>query len=73
MKKLNLLMKRLLIITVLFFAINTASSQCGSCPPPPTGGGGIGFNDDVNDEVPISGFVALGLAIGAIYGIRKVK
>mgnify|MGYP006427123441 CR=1 FL=1 len=65
-------MKRLFIITVLFFAINTANSQCSTCPPPPSGGG-IGFDDDVNDEVPISGFVALGLAIGAIYGIRKVK
>ena len=63
-------MKRFLLIAILFFAINTVNSQCNSCPPPP---GGIGFDDDVNDEVPISGFVALGLAIGAIYGIRKVK
>ena len=70
-RKSNLLMKRLLIIGILLFAINTTNAQsCTSCPPPPTG---IGFDDDVNDEVPISGFLALGLAIGAIYGIRKVK
>ena len=69
-KNFNKLMKRLLLIVVLLFAVKTANSQCGTCPPPPTG---IGFNDNVNDEVPISGFVALGLAIGAIYGIRKVK
>ena len=64
-------MKRFLLIAILFFAINTVNSQCSTCPPPPQSG--IGFDDDVNDEVPISGFVALGLAIGAIYGIRKVK
>ena len=34
-----------------------------------------GFNDDVNDSnpAPISSIVALGLIVGAAYGIKKMK
>lgn len=34
----------------------------------------ISFPDDVNDEAPaapIDGFIAIGLAAGAIFGLRK--
>lgn len=36
----------------------------------------ISFDDDVDDETPgapINGLIALGLAAGAWYGIRKLK
>ena len=59
------------LIFFLFLLIQTnVDAQCSTCPPPP---GGIGFDDDVNDEVPISGFVMIGIFAGAVYGIRKIK
>jgi hypothetical protein len=36
----------------------------------------IAFNDDVDDTTPaapIDGLIGLGIAIGAFYGIKKVK
>lgn len=36
----------------------------------------ISFDDDVDDEVPgapIDGLIALGIAAGALYGIKKLK
>jgi len=72
-KKLKSLIKRpyFVLILFLFLLIQTnVDAQCSSCPPPPPG---IGFDDDVNDEVPISGFVMLGIVAGAVYGIRKIK
>lgn len=72
-KTLKFLMKKpyFVLIFFLFLLIQTnVDAQCSTCPPPP---GGIGFDDDVNDEVPISGFVMIGIFAGAVYGIRKIK
>lgn len=63
MKKFTLLNKfSVLVVTVLLISTNVAAQT----PPP-------GFGDNVQD-VPIgSGFLALGLIVGAIMGIRKMK
>ena len=74
-KTLKSLIKRPYFVLIFFFFLlvqtNVDAQSCSTCPDPPTPG--IGFDDDVNDEVPISGFVMLGIFAGAVYGIRKIK
>ncbi len=62
--------KKLLIVFISLITFAEVSAQCATCPPPP---GGIGFDDNVNDEVPINGLLALGILAGAFYGIKKLK
>ena len=67
------------ILMVLFFLFSGVTStaqvsppgggQNDEAPPPPNPPGG----GDVNDEVPISSFVTIGLIAGAAYGIRKLR
>jgi len=65
-------MKKKFIITFisLITFVAVSAQDCSTCPPPP---GGIGFDDNVNDEIPISGLVIVGLVIGSIFGIRKIN
>ena len=36
-------------------------------------GGPGGFDDNVNDEAPITSLLIVGLIAGSIYGIKKIK
>jgi hypothetical protein len=66
MKKINNLTSKLVFSAALFFcALATQPAQAQ-----------ISFDDDVDDETPgapIDGFIGLGIAAGAWYGIRKLK
>ena len=57
----------LIILFFLFLALNINAQG----PPPPPGSGPNGTG--VNDQVPITSFLAIGLIAGAVYGIRKSK
>lgn len=67
MKNIKQKTKTLMLVIALCLTVSTAYPQIGI---PGSGGGGI---DDVNDEAPISSLVLLGLAAGAVFGIKKVK
>lgn len=68
MKKLISSPKKMIIVLSLLFVTSVGYSQLG-VPGSPGGGGG----EDVQDEAPISSLVVLGLAAGAVFGIRKLK
>jgi hypothetical protein len=55
-----------LALVLLFIIISTASSYSQQIPI---------FADDVGDEAvaPISGLIALGLAVGGYLGIRQIR
>ncbi|MGX1023656.1 hypothetical protein [Flavobacterium sp. CS20] len=61
---------KILIIFISLITFAEVSAQCITCPPPP---GGIGFDDNVNDEIPINGLVLVGLVVGAFFGVKKIK
>jgi hypothetical protein len=58
-------LRPVVLAIALRFLVGTAHSQG------PPGIGGVG--DDVNDEAPLSSLVVLGLAAGAVFGVRKLK
>ncbi len=67
MKKLNSypIQKVLIAFTLCFMALSLQTAEAQ-----------IAFDDDVDDEVPaapIDGFIGLGIAAGAYYGIKKIK
>ena len=71
-------MKKLFFFGVFLFCVVSTSFGQEIGVPPPTGGesgeGGAGFDDETNDEIiPINGLIALGLIVGAVYGIRNNK
>jgi hypothetical protein len=57
----------LALVLVIVFVLISASSYAQF--------GDIGFPDDVDDEpvAPISGLIALGLAVGGYLGIRQTR
>lgn len=65
MKKLLNSPKSIVLVLALLFITSTGYSQFGV---PGSGGG-----DDIQDEAPISSLVLLGLAAGAVFGVRKLK
>lgn len=68
MKKQHLL----LAVLISLFTISSAFSQPGGGPggPPPT----PGDDDNIEDvPAPINALVMVGLGVGAIFGIRKLK
>jgi hypothetical protein len=65
MKKINKFHRLLLVFALGFWALSIQPANAQ-----------IGFDDDVDDEVPgapIDGFIGLGLAAGAYFGYRKLK
>lgn len=67
MKKLNIypIQKVLIVFTLCFMALSLQTAEAQ-----------ITFDDDVDDEVPaapIDGFIGLGIAAGAYYGIKNLK
>ncbi len=67
MRKLHIypIQKVLLVFTLCFMALSLQTAEAQ-----------ITFDDDVDDEVPaapIDGFIGLGIAAGAWYGIKKLK
>ncbi len=67
MKKLNSnqIQKVLIVFTLCFMALGLQTAQAQ-----------ISFDDDVDDQTPaapIDGFIGLGIAAGAYYGIKKIK
>lgn len=65
MKNIKQKSKTLILVIALCFTVSIGYSQIGI-----PGGGG---NDDVGDEAPISSLVLLGLAAGAVFGVKKLK
>jgi hypothetical protein len=65
MKKLINSPKSIFLVIALIFITSTGYSQI---PVPGTGGG-----PDIEDEAPISSLVLLGLAAGAVFGVKKLK
>tara|TARA_R110002072_G_scaffold244474_1_gene403774 strand:- start:62 stop:271 length:210 start_codon:yes stop_codon:yes gene_type:complete len=66
MKKLKFPISKLVLTATLFFAALAFQPVQAQ----------ITFDDDVDDStspVPIDGLLGLGLAAGALYGIRKLK
>jgi len=70
-------MKKLFFFGVfLFCVVSTSFGQGIGEPPTPDGesGSGAEFPEDTEDEIiPINSLIALGLIVGAVYGIRNNK